>query len=202
MVRTIPAAPLTEEAFSRFGGLLAANLTLPRSITSTGGASTQWIDCVTISNTYHESSKPGKAIMNMFVTAPKPTTKLDNREGRSFLINVMERHPYTNQVFMPMSRDAKYLVVVADTNADDSAPDMRTAMAFVAGEGQGISYGKAVWHASMTVVGQVSWSNPFQGDRTEMGGRCQLLLPSFSILMVFRAMMSFFAHCQRRIVWM
>jgi allantoicase len=71
-------------------------------------------------------------------------------------LKVLERHPYTNQAFIPMggggiqgdealkeAGDA-YLVVVAHNGADDK-PDLSTLRAFVASAGQGITYNTAIW---------------------------------------------------------
>jgi len=78
-------------------------------------------------------------------------------------VRVLERHPYTNQAFIPMGTGASlsdqlletqgraYLVVVA-TNGDDDKPDLETLRAFVAHTGQGIVYNRGVWHHPMVTL--------------------------------------------------
>src|ERR1700691_5009437 len=72
-----------------------------------------------------------------------------------WVVNVLERHPFTTQAFIPMgaageSEDGvqhpgnSYLVVVAK-NGPDSKPDLKTLRAFVATAAQGIMYNTAVW---------------------------------------------------------
>jgi allantoicase len=65
----------------------------------------------------------------------------------------MERHPFTNQAFIPMGKGlgeglvdpgSAYLVVVAKNGAD-GRPDVQTVRAFVANASQGIVYDTAVW---------------------------------------------------------
>ncbi|KAG1809352.1 galactose-binding domain-like protein [Suillus subaureus] len=78
-------------------------------------------------------------------------------------LKVVERHPYTNQAFIPMGGGgiqgdealkepgSAYLVVVAHNGTDDK-PDFNTLRAFVASAGQGIMYNTAIWHQPMTVL--------------------------------------------------
>jgi len=84
------------------------------------------------------SQKPAKAVMNMFICAPRKLRSKDNSFHRTavshdhalqasnieadyiFDINILERHPFTFQTFIPMSLDHTdkstcYLVVVAPT---------------------------------------------------------------------------------------
>lgn len=58
-----------------------------------------------------------------------------------YRMEMMERHPYGNQVFIPMQEGA-YLVMLAEDK--DGAP--HAPRAFVAGPGQAVNIGRNVWH--------------------------------------------------------
>ena len=62
------------------------------------------------------------------------------------MLNTLERHPFTNQAFIPMGQDNDkvYLVVVARNGLDDR-PDLGTLRAFAARGNQGIAYNTGVW---------------------------------------------------------
>lgn len=71
-----------------------------------------------------------------------------------FEIKLLEKHPYSTQVFIPMGGPAKYLVIVCLGNKDGSAPDLNTLRAFVAHGKQGITYHPGVWHHPMVAMDQ------------------------------------------------
>ncbi|MFP7674438.1 ureidoglycolate lyase [Marivita sp. S0852] len=58
-----------------------------------------------------------------------------------FTMEMMERHPFGSQAFLPM-QDGDYLVVLAEDK--DGAP--HNPRAFIAGAGQGVNIGRNVWH--------------------------------------------------------
>jgi ureidoglycolate lyase len=64
--------------------------------------------------------------------------------------NVMERHRYSTQTFLPLDVE-RYVVVVAPHSAEGT-PDMRHARAFVVPGDTGISYGADTWHHPMIVL--------------------------------------------------
>jgi allantoicase len=70
----------------------------------------------------------------------------------------LERHAFTNQGFVPMSRGgsdsldnpgASYIVVVAP-NGEDDRPDLKSLRAFHVGGAQGIVYNTGVWRQFLT----------------------------------------------------
>lgn len=63
-------------------------------------------------------------------------------------ITEMERHPFSDQAFVPLSGQ-RFLIVVCDDA--DGHPDPATARAFVSKAGQGVIYRRNVWHAGMQV---------------------------------------------------
>ena len=83
-----------------------------------------------------EDLRPGRARLNVsvFRCAPRPV-------GR-FPIAILEKHPLSTQVFIPMNA-TRFLVVVA---LGDDEPDLTTLRAFEATGLQGVTYRPGVWH--------------------------------------------------------
>ncbi|KAF6763100.1 allantoicase [Ephemerocybe angulata] len=139
MVTTIPVLPLTPEAFASFGQVIQGKfhkLSLLQSSYPSGSSATAGIS----------------------VYRCQPLTEVAS-DGTTPL-KVLERHPYTNQAFIPMGKGGaeglketseRYLVVVAQNGADDK-PDLKTLRAFWASTAQGVVYGTAIWHQPMTVL--------------------------------------------------
>lgn len=158
--RTVFAEPLTEVAYKRYGGVIAADLTAIPSTATNSGTAKRWHDVVKQEERYVQSGKPGRPVVSVSQSSPRVTTS-DGDGRKTFVVQFFERHPYTTQLFLPMSADAEYLVVVADSKAGDpSQPDLGSVRAFVAKSGQGICYGLGLWHAPMAVVGPVSTHTP------------------------------------------
>ncbi len=114
------------------------------------------------------SHGPGRPLMSMFSCFPRQL----NREG-SFDVRILERHPFTTQTFTPLAHsghysDTKFLVIVAPSLPDPfpkkmapgsdcqiyRPPDLRNLKAFVAHDGQAVTYGVGTWHAPMVVLGK------------------------------------------------
>ncbi|KAJ1920330.1 Allantoicase [Tieghemiomyces parasiticus] len=126
---------------------------------------------------------PAQPNLSFFRCAP--------RSARPFPAELLERHPYSTQVFIPVYRAAdrlvadgadrvlagtvnrqcayRYLVVVA-LNGKDDRPDVSTLRAFVAHRWQGVSYRPGVWHHPMIVLEQETdfitliWENGAAGE--------------------------------------
>ncbi|KAI4122076.1 MAG: hypothetical protein LQ341_007340, partial [Variospora aurantia] len=128
------------------------------------------IDISPIRNLYASasSSTPSKPAMNMFSCFPRALRRRD--KSLLFDIEVLERHPYTTQTFIPLSssssssfreREGRYLVIVAPAlpPTPDSPfqqlgpPDLDNTRAFWAHAGQAVTYGAGTWHAPMAVIG-------------------------------------------------
>ncbi len=65
-------------------------------------------------------------------------------------IVLLERHPCSTQVFIPMVV-SRYLVCVAPT-LPDGAPDLSGMKAFVCQPGQGVAYAPGTWHHPMVAL--------------------------------------------------
>jgi ureidoglycolate lyase len=67
-----------------------------------------------------------------------------------FSTQVMERHPQSQQIFIPL-RISRFLVIVA---ANDGAPmpKLERAVAFIGRAGQALNYRVGTWHHPFTVL--------------------------------------------------
>lgn len=133
--------PLTQSAFSDFGTVISnphprltpsAKLpSLPQNaIQANQGSALKYQDVSEVADFYSSapSGVPAKAVMNMFVCAPRKLKEggaggeggVDEGMGR-FEIEILERHPFTSQTFIPLGlakaekggEKTRFLVVVA-----------------------------------------------------------------------------------------
>ena len=66
--------------------------------------------------------------------------------SREVEVKALERHPYTNQAFVPMGADAsKRYIVAVGKNSADNKPDVGSLRAFIVRGDQGVVYDTAVW---------------------------------------------------------
>ncbi|SPO01587.1 related to DAL3 - ureidoglycolate hydrolase [Cephalotrichum gorgonifer] len=92
-----------------------------------------------------------------------------SRKSSYFNVSILERHPFTTQTFIPITPEARYLVIVAPSLPSPSypalptpsrgsdlpgpgLPDISRMEAFVATGGQAVTYGAGTWHAPMVVL--------------------------------------------------
>lgn len=89
-------------------------------------------------------------------------------DGTMLTAEVMERHEYSSQTFLPL-RVARYLVVVAPHDRDDG-PDISRARAFIADGQTGITYRPNTWHHGIKVLDEpgefavLMWCDGSAGD--------------------------------------
>jgi ureidoglycolate lyase len=118
--------PLTAEAFAPFGEVLSV------------------------------PDAPGRAYFERALATTRPgawpslSLSLKDPSPPSVVVRRMERHAHSSQSFVPLG-PARFLVLVAP-HAEGGGPDMARALAFVAGPGQGVTYGADVWHHPSTVL--------------------------------------------------
>jgi ureidoglycolate lyase len=201
---SIPAVPLTQTSFSPFGSVItnprpdlhpSPSLTTQQlngvahsPIVANQGTAIKYQHVSPMLNLYPAapSGKEGVAAMNMFSCAGRRLEPVDGWKevgrggGRMFRVEILERHPYTTQTFIPLSSSkgrARYLVIVAPSlpastedeklpvpNADGEhegrtvglgrrgLPDLKGLKAFVATEGMAVTYGAGTWHAPMVAL--------------------------------------------------
>jgi allantoicase len=154
-----PVLPLTAEAFAPYGKVLQAYADphgAPRGVKVTGanqGTAVKFHKLSLVESSYPEGSGATRGL-SVFRCG-----RIAAKAGSNFTIKLLERHPYTNQAFIPMSGAAPsgwgsenalktygnaYLVVVA-LNGSNDKPDLATLRAFIANGGQGIVYDTGVW---------------------------------------------------------
>ncbi|KAH7137991.1 ureidoglycolate hydrolase [Dendryphion nanum] len=150
----IPVELLSQAAFSQFGTVIEnpAHSSLPASQrapplkaeSANQGTALKILDVTHMSNLYNlaPSQKPARAVMNMFVCAPRdlrphePSDSMpsswgdidfdddddgsENTDRQLFDVQILERHPFTTQTFIPMGlsqsdKHTQYIVIVAPT---------------------------------------------------------------------------------------
>jgi len=124
----IKANPLTPESFSAFGQVIMGNGKTPERIPFAG----------------RFENHRAAATLNLTYLHINPV------KG-SVCIEAMERHPYSNQVFVPLN-GTRHLVVVCPS-ARDGVPNQSELKAFSASGFQTVNYYAGVWHAPRTAIG-------------------------------------------------
>lgn len=84
-----------------------------------------------------------------------------------YRIDMMERHPYGSQAFIPLTPFA-FIVVVAPAGESVDGADLR---AFVTNGRQGINYHKGVWH--MPMIATKAEQEFLIIDRAPAGNNCE-----------------------------
>lgn len=122
----ITVQPLTAEAFAPYGDVLTIPTTTAR---------------------YNAD-----AALSSLRPGARPRLTLSQRDPVSLplLIRQMERHAFSSQSFIPLA-PSRFLVLVAP-HAPEGGPDTTRAQAFLAGPGQGVTYGANVWHHPMAAL--------------------------------------------------
>jgi ureidoglycolate lyase len=135
---TINAVPISREAYTPYGSLIAADDDLPFKYANMGTA--KRFDFLADVANLRDTAKLNLCVFRCCPLADK-----------TLQLKLLEKHQYSTQVFMPMTSNAKFLVVVC---LGGDTPDLKTLKVFVAGNGQGISYKPGVWHYPMTAIGE------------------------------------------------
>ncbi len=124
--------PLTSESYAPFGNVIAAG-TLEAGKPANQRTARRYDQLGPLERTRAD------APWNLCVFRCAP------RDLSSFKVTLLEKHPYSTQLFVPMNA-ARYLVIVAETTNGGMSPELRSLRAFLATGRQGISYHPGVWH--------------------------------------------------------
>ena len=146
----LPVVPLESEAFSPFGQVIQAYKNLPNGtkVTPANAGTANKFHKLSLLKAFYPSGAGATTGISVYRCQP-----LGDVVDGTTVLKTLERHPYTNQVFIPMgSGDGEglndpgcsYLVVVAHNGLDDR-PDMQTLKAFLASSAQGIAYNPGIW---------------------------------------------------------
>ncbi|KAG0365358.1 galactose-binding domain-like protein [Gamsiella multidivaricata] len=165
---TINAEPITKEAFAPWGQVVEVPLYDPNAIKVNQGTAQKFShigrfanwrsyalddEAITLNGNKSldkvrpEGIAPATANVAIF-QCYKPV------ETREIGVKLLERHPYSSQMFVPMGGDGNggFVVVVAKDRASDGMPDLTTLKAFTVKNSQGINYKPNVWHHPMIVT--------------------------------------------------
>jgi ureidoglycolate lyase len=136
-VQTLLARPLRAADYAPYGAVLEATAHGAPGKPANEGTARRFDRLASLTNL-----RPGAAEPNLcvFRCAPCWTWPLP--------LALLEKHPASTQVFVPMNAQ-RYLVVVA---RGDAAPDLSTLAAFVAQGTQAVSYHPGVWHHPMIAL--------------------------------------------------
>ncbi|KAJ2833940.1 Allantoicase [Coemansia furcata] len=158
MARHITIEPLTIESFKPYGDVI--QLEGNKNVVLANQGTAKRVNYVAKLENLRDASGPAlqnaRPNMCIFSSAPRPTV------GGRFEVKLLERHPYSSQVFMPIFQhgvrnsnpdEPCYLVIVAENGSDDK-PDLSTIRAFAANSTQGINYKANSWHSPMVTIGQ------------------------------------------------
>jgi ureidoglycolate lyase len=125
----LQAQPLSREAFTPFGDVIG--LELAGGISANQGTATRhdWVAQLASSR---PEARPNLAVFRSVAKA------------LPFEVRLLERHPCSTQMFVPLAC-RRFLVVVCPDDARGE-PDLAHLRAFVCGPGQGVNYRAGVWH--------------------------------------------------------
>jgi ureidoglycolate lyase len=115
-MKTIRTEPLTKEAFAPYGWVISGDRGDIVGKSANQGTATRfnWLGAV-------EDLRPGKSRLNLCLFRCSPRT------GWPLRVEILERHPMTTQVIVPMNAD-QYVVLVG-LRTDGSDPDLSSLRA-------------------------------------------------------------------------
>lgn len=125
--RRIPLEPLTQTGFAPYGGVVEVPVTGGQA--ANAGTALRFDDVVPLVLTA-QGGRPQMSIMRVVPVALPVQCRL------------LERHPRSSQLFMPIGT-RRFLLVVG-LGADAPAPE--TLRAFVTTGAQGVNYAPGTWH--------------------------------------------------------
>ena len=119
--------PATAIALAPFGALIEA----PK-MAGARSSYTEWLGST------HEGMTP-----RLHINRVNPSTV-------PYALTMLERHPYSAQMFVPLAL-SQYVIVVA-ASLPDGSPDLHRVHAFLAPGDVGVVYAAGTWHGGATVL--------------------------------------------------
>lgn len=203
---TITPEPLTKASFAPFGSvatnaslLLDSDTSKAKGIHANQGTALKFPDVMQMAESYNLAPSHARAhpAISLFTCQPRllrragdvvpkiqrapssryvRSTSEPRTERLMFDVEVLERHPYTSQTFVPMglspTEDSTCYLVIVSTGLSENEPkwaglpDLRAIRAFVARGDQAVTYAGGTWHAPMVVLGSkhvdfvvIQWTN-------------------------------------------
>jgi ureidoglycolate lyase len=133
----VPCHPLTAQGYAPYGDVVMASPHGEVGKPANQGTARRFDHLAALADL-----RPGRASLNVSVFRCHP------RPAGPFAVALLEKHPATTQLFVPMNA-RRYLALVA---LGDDRPDLSTLAAFVATGAQGVSYRPGVWHHPMIAL--------------------------------------------------
>jgi ureidoglycolate lyase len=137
MAAPLLCRPLTADAYAPYGDVVMASPRGEPGKPANQGTARRFDHLAALADL-----RPGRASLNVSVFRSQP------RPAGLFEVALLEKHPASTQVFVPMNA-RRYLALVA---LGGDAPDLATLAAFVAAGTQGVSYRPGVWHHPMIAL--------------------------------------------------
>jgi ureidoglycolate lyase len=126
--RVVKAVRLTAEAFAPYGQVLQGT-----------GPATERREFASRMQNGRPQARPNMTYMKVSPAAAP------------FLVRAVERHPFSNQTFVPLNGTPHLVAVCPSTAAGD--PIVGRLQVFVASGAQAVNYDANVWHAPRTALG-------------------------------------------------
>jgi len=113
-------------------------------------------------------------------SASLSTTLKEPSPDLPFEVNLLERHEFSSQSFMPAEVKC-WMIVVAPHDAQGQ-PDLERIQAFLADDTQGITYKPNTWHHGLTVFGAAGKFNIFMWRDNSPGDEEFVTVPPFRVV--------------------
>ena len=130
MKKNIQIQPLTQESFSAFGDVIEKE---NHDFFSINQGLTQRYHALSVAQITGDHVTVGMSIFHNLCATQIP-----------FKIDMLERHPYGSQSFIPLQQQ-QFIIIVA-LPLDHLQPDEQKIYAFLSNGKQGITYHQGVWH--------------------------------------------------------
>ena len=128
--RHIALQPLTAKAFAPFGDVLEATGEPDKIINA--GLCGRFHDLANLDFTGEDA----RAGISLFRSKARTLP---------YTLDMVERHPFGSQAFIPMSADPFMVIVALDEGGRPGTP-----LAFLTNPGQGVNYHRNTWHGVLT----------------------------------------------------
>lgn len=155
-MKTIIAKPLNAKDFAPFGDVLE----MPKSPGR-----------VYFQEALGNLRPHASASLSTTLKAPSPALP--------FEVNLLERHEFSSQSFMP-AEVRSWMIVVAPHDAQGK-PDLDRVQAFIADDTQGITYKPNTWHHGLTVFDAPAKFNIFMWRDNTKGDEEFVSVPPFLV---------------------
>jgi ureidoglycolate lyase len=137
MLQPVVCRPLVPDIYAPYGQVIMASPRGEPGTPANQGTARRFDHLAAL-----DDLRPGRAALNVSVFRCAP------RERFPVTIALLERHPRSTQMFLPMNA-RRYLVIVA---LGDDRPDLGSLAVFVASGAQGVTYRPGVWHHPMIAL--------------------------------------------------